>query len=247
MARLTKRSYQRKAAAIGGSIFAGAALVATGFAAWVVSSTAVTPIDGGVTIGAINDKSIQLTANKDFEAFSFEPVENDEAGRLRWDGLNSECLGGNVYGVITPYSFVNRFTISMAIVNAETGAVDLDAMGRFEAAADKNYIVLPDVWNTEVVVPMVGRPAEENVADYSHHVAFAWGTHFGGRNPSEYYDEEGVTVADDTMKEDLADFYKTLTGDENADTESVGALFKTLNFRILVTADTSGEHTDQSV
>ena len=40
MAKLTKKSYQRKAMVMGGIVFASCALFATGFAAFVVSSSA---------------------------------------------------------------------------------------------------------------------------------------------------------------------------------------------------------------
>ena len=61
MAKLTRKSYQRKAMVVGATAFAGIALMATGFAAWVISSSATKNVQGGVQVGTISNKSIEIT------------------------------------------------------------------------------------------------------------------------------------------------------------------------------------------
>ena len=95
MAKLTRKSYQRKAMVVGATAFAGIALVATGFAAWVISSSATEKFKGNVQVGTISEKSIEITdialkevdGTRDF--FSFEPTKTDVSGRVRYDGKDN--------------------------------------------------------------------------------------------------------------------------------------------------------------
>ena len=75
MAKLTRKSYQRKAMVVGATAFAGIALVATGFAAWVISSSATKNVQGNVNVGVVSDKSIELTVKPIAGSFSFDAKE----------------------------------------------------------------------------------------------------------------------------------------------------------------------------
>ena len=87
MARLTKKSYKRKRIAIGLTLFASIALVSTGFAAWIVSSTANATGNGSVSMGQITDAALAITVNnsENLGKFSFGPLANDDRGIVKYD------------------------------------------------------------------------------------------------------------------------------------------------------------------
>jgi len=161
MAKLTRKSYQRKAMVVGATAFAGIALMATGFAAWVISSSATRNVQGGVQVGTISNKSIEIT-NVEFEEpgplgehetarkyFSFEPTKGDNSGRVRCDGKNWENLSLKVTGKYSPADYVNSFSIALRMGTVDTKgdfAVDTAAEGRLSAAQTANYITLPTCW-----------------------------------------------------------------------------------------------------
>lgn len=258
MAKLTRKSYQRKAMVVGATAFAGIALVATGFAAWVISSSATKNVQGDVQVGVVADKSIQLTVDQITEKFSFDAKQGDNTGRVRCDGHNFENLSITVKGNYTNATMVNNFSIAlrMGTVASETAkpVIDETAEGRFKAAAaaDKKYIVLPECFSTNAVTfDTKGETHEGKTltvtgdnATFEYKISFAWGEFFKGMNPSEYYDTgEGAAISDEQYKTDLKAFYTALTGDEEADGADITKGFKKLNFVVVVTADTSGSAT----
>ena len=97
MAKLTKKSYKRKRVLMGLALFMSIALVSTGFAAWVISSSVEKEDEGNVQVGTVTDKSIGLTVEfNDIDGdekitdadkmIKFEPKKEDMSGRVRYDG-----------------------------------------------------------------------------------------------------------------------------------------------------------------
>lgn len=162
MAKLTRKSYQRKAMVVGATAFAGIALVATGFAAWVISSSATKNVEGGVHVGTISEKSVTITDVKikapgegdSREFFSFEPDQNDKSGRVRCDGENWENLSLKVTGKYSPADYVNSFSIAlrMGSVSGDAFTADADDEKQLEAAKDAGYITLPACWTGGSVI-----------------------------------------------------------------------------------------------
>ena len=268
MAKLTRKSYQRKAMVVGATAFAGIALMATGFAAWVISSSATKNVPGNVNVGVVSDKSIKLTVNSITDKFSFDSKKDDKTGRVRCDGKNWENLSITVSGEYTNPDMVNKFNIAlrMGTVASEDAdpEFDTEAETRFtNAAAEPNkYIVLPACFGPAGVdFNTTGETGEgktltvasdKSKATFSYTISFAWGDHFKDTlgtnenlNPSEFYDSTtGTTNYDgDKYKDDLNKFFKALTGKEAGTEEEVKAGFATLNFVVVVTADTSGAAT----
>ena len=256
MAKLTKKSYQRKAMVMGGIIFASCALFATGFAAFVVSSSASHGIGGKVNVGTISDKSITFTDVKlSAPNFSFDAKEGDNTGRVRWDGTNSENLETTVTGKFSPSDYVNEFTVELRLRNWDNSnkdvAVNAAAEKRIDEAVKAGYIVAPACYqhpfklsfssedpNAKITV------AEENgvnVASFTYKIAFQWGEHFKGMNPSEFYDQTGIASSypdegDGSYRNDLNKFYKTMTGVDSGSTETP----LEMNFCVKLVASTSG-------
>lgn len=265
MAKLTRKSYQRKAMVVGATAFAGIALVATGFAAWVISSSATKNVQGNVQVGVVSDKSIKLTVNQINDKFSFDAKQSDNTGRVRCDGKNWENLSITVSGEYTNPDMVNKFNIAlrMGTVASEDAdpVFDTEAEGRFTAAAAEpnKYIVLPTCFGAAGVdfntkgETETGKTltvdSDNSKATFSYTISFAWGDHFkdtedtnNNLNPSEFYDSKTGTknYGGDKYKEDLNKFFKALTGKEAGTEEEVKDGFATLNFVVVVTADTSG-------
>lgn len=279
MAKLTRKSYQRKAMVVGATAFAGIALVATGFAAWVISSSATKNVQGGVQVGTISEKlitfgeiTIKATDGTDRNYFSFEPTKEDKSGRVRCDGENWENLSLKVKGTYSPASYVNKFSLGlrMGTVNAGDNKFTVGANDetRMEKAQTDKYIVLPECWaggtaastkadGVSVVTNGAGADAsgfnitvQDDVATFEYTISFVWGDHFKGTkdgaqknlNPSEYYDsEEGFAAyADEEYKTDLIRFYEGMTGQTYSKDPSETDPFKTLNFAVIVKADTTG-------
>ncbi len=252
MAKLTKKSYQRKAMVMGGIIFASCALFATGFAAFVVSSSASHGIGGKVNVGTISDKSITFTDVKLSETnFSFDAKEGDNTGRVRWDGTNSEKLETTVTGKFSPSDYVNEFTVELRLGTWSDSnkdvTVDTDAEKRIDEAVKAGYIVAPECYQHPFKLsfssedPNAKITVAENVASFTYKIAFQWGEHFNHMNPSEFYDQTGIAASypdegEKSYRNDLNKFYKTMTGVDSGSTQTP----LEMNFCVKLVASTSG-------
>ena len=235
MATRTKKSGQRKAFAVGIAAFASVCLIATGFAAWVISAKAEKTETGNVNIGKVSSADVKITVDQEDTTntgvltaennFSFNPDKKDNSGRVRFDGTNAENRKLHLSGKVGPQRFVTSFKIRLDIT---TGAdkdgnpvKDAEANQRFKDAATAKYIVLPPCFDTDVELygtqyyventsPNKGNDA---TATFAYDIAFSWGDKFGGQNPGRYYDENetGKKVSDADVSKTLNEFYKTLT------------------------------------
>lgn len=246
MAKLTRKSYQRKAMVVGATAFAGVALMATGFAAWVISSSTTKPLDGNVNIGVIKAQEITINATLSTDKFSFEPKKDDTTGRVRWDKTNFESLTTTLKGDFSPASYVNKFTVELRIgteeeindAKAKNGKTVWETNFETAAGSTKNYITLPeDVWCKEKVFEissLTNKAETTDTKEFNQVISFGWGTAFGGMNPSEYFDVhvDGKKVTDEKLKETMNDFYAVMTTGTAETKDSIP-------FRVIITADTS--------
>lgn len=268
MATRTKKSGQRKAFAVGIAAFASVCLIATGFAAWVISAKAEKKETGNVDIGKVSSADVKIVVNeeegttgtlKTGNGFSFNPEADDTSGRVRYDGKNAESLKLHLSGTVGPQRFVTSFKIRMDITtgDGEDGKPVKDdaANQRFKDAANKKYIVLPPCFDTDV--ELYGNKAaytedsskDDNAkATFAYDIAFTWGEKFGKMNPGRYYDEDdtGKQVSDAEVSSTLNDFYKTITsedpvsaGGETTSETTQTAQDKQIQFLITLTADTA--------
>lgn len=257
MAKLTKKSYQRKAMVLGGIIFASCALFATGFAAFVVSASATSGVGGSVSVGTISDKAITIESKLSTDKIVFDAREGDNTGRVRWDGTNFANLETHVSGTFKPSSYVNEFTVNLRMGTvAEDGKtinIDEAAEARMQAASEAGYIVLPACFGAdkakklEFGTEQLKEDGSNDTATFNYDITFAWGNHFNGKNPSEYYDSnEGLSSYPDETKDgktgyldDLKAFYKTMVGKDAPSDEEAGSI-PAQNFVVVLKADTSG-------
>jgi len=204
MAKLTRKSYKRKKITFAAVLLAGIALVSTGFAAWVLSSQVAKDAAGNVTVGAVSKTNLELTVSPTEGAnFSFEPVKDDTSGRVRWDGTNYENLS---------IEFSLTLTSTADVLKDVT--VSMTQNDKIDAAVDAHYIVAPACYDAPVEIAAAAF-AKDTSEGYkwttTYTVSFAWGTTFGGVNPSEYYDSAaGSTASDTEVEETLNAFYASL-------------------------------------
>ena len=235
MATRTKKSGQRKAFAVGIAAFASVCLIATGFAAWVISAKAEKKETGNVNIGKVSSADVKITVAQEDgttgvltaeNGFSFNPDATDDSGRVRFDGTNAEKRKLHLNGTVGPQRFVTSFKIRLDITTGkdEKGnpVKNAEANQRFKDAATAKYIVLPPCFDTDVelygtqyyVEDTSPNKGNDATATFAYDIAFSWGDKFGGQNPGRYYDENetGKAVSDADVSKTLNDFYKALTG-----------------------------------
>ena len=268
MATRTKKSGQRKAFAVGIAAFASVCLIATGFAAWVISAKAEKKETGNVNIGKVSSADVKIkVAQEDGttgvltaeNGFSFNPVANDNSGRVRFDGTNAEKRNLHLNGTVGPQRFVTSFKIRLDITTGkdEKGnpVKDAEANQRFKDAATAKYIVLPPCFDNDVELYGTNHYTADSSKDnnatatFAYDIAFSWGDKFGGQNPGLYYDENetGKKVSDADVSKTLNEFYKALTdvdpttasGDATASENQTTVQDGQLKFLVTLTADTA--------
>lgn len=269
MATRTKKSGQRKAFAVGIAAFASVCLIATGFAAWVISAKAEKKETGNVNIGKVSSADVKIEVDQEDtnttgvltaeNGFSFNPDANDNSGRVRFDGTNAENRKLHLSGKVGPQRFVTSFKIRLDIT---TGAdkdgnpvKDTEANKRFKAAETAGYIVLPTCFDNDVELYNTAAYTKDSSTDnnakatFNYDIAFSWGETFGKKNPGRYYDEDdtGKAVSDSEVSKTLNEFYKTLTGEDStaASGDTTASENQTtvqdgqLKFLVTLTADTA--------
>lgn len=256
MKHLTKKAYSRKALTIGVAVFSVIALTATGLAAFILSSSAEKGATGGINVGGVSEKNVNINFKglkspssdqlKDDYKFSFNPTKDDNKGRVRYDGANSEQLSCIIEGTIDPAEVVSKVTVRLDVLKKSTDSdnwvVDEEANSKFKSAATTgNYITLPECFGKDVEVTTgegdYSYTTSDNKMNFTLKIAFGWGTAFNNMNPGNYYDEdvEGKAKSDATMKTEMAAFTKALTGSDNPEADT------TLNYKITIKADTAAK------
>ena len=257
MKKLTRRSYNRKLIMLGLSLFISVGLITTGFSAWLISAVNGANATPPVTVGSISSDSVTVTIDQwteitgpdssswvwdEDEILSFNAIETDNSGRVTYSNADAAkstpekltmLISGEVDGaekvktltlaIDLPESIYNAIQanyISVKKVGGEvlTNPEDVSSAIKFTQTKDANE---KTVYRMEVALT----PA----ATFSYTLTFEWGTHFGGKNPCEFYDSAidatrpsdpspvtvtGNMIADSTVIEEMNAFHETLTGEE---------------------------------
>ena len=268
MATRTKKSGQRKALVAGLAAFASVCLIATGFAAWVISAKAEKKENGNINIGVVSNADVKIKVEQDEDddgilngvGFSFNPEENDTTGRVRYDGTNKESLKVPVSGTVGPQRFVTSFTIKLDVVKeVKTGdgedakteiKVDEEANNRFKKAAADGFITLPqcfanpvELYNNTKAFEKTTPEKDDSLAKFNYEIAFGWGSKFGTINPGRYFDDDkiGSKTSDAEVSKTLNDFYTALTGNAVPTDGKTTLQDASLKFRITLSADTANK------
>ena len=186
MSQLTKKTKWVLGGLVG---FALVATTATTLATWVIGENSGSAnTTGNVTVSDKTDDSVALTLNdvayeSGVTSVVFGPKAGDNKGFVKSYGTaaDEEHLKFTISGTVTyGYSF-QGLTFTFEVVDNKT---------KVEELVGKNYITLP---KASIEKP---KSAIASGTPFSVEYSFGWGTAFGGKNPSEYFDDETVgTVA----------------------------------------------------
>ncbi|MBQ7224477.1 MAG: hypothetical protein IJX06_02860 [Clostridia bacterium] len=201
--RMTRNSFKRKVILFGIMAFMSIALVATGFAAWVIAGDSYKTTSGNVTIGTVTEKSLTVTLDSTEADIAFECQQADVKGRIRKSGSAQEALSFVVSGTVTDATFLDTLTVAISMPNSIKKAV-----GEEEGA--NKYITIPKATNeltylgdgvsaftgSEDGYYVVDNADGTKTAYFRFTVKFGWGEFFGGVNPGYWYD--GVADSEDT-------------------------------------------------
>lgn len=231
MAKFTRRGYKRRKVFLGLCLFASVALISTGFASWIISAGSKDTTDGDVTVGVVQDSSVEILINETTDSlgnvldrkFMFEPKKDDLSGRVQYDGTNFEILSITVSGTVKNAHFITSSSIKMEVPES------------VKDAATQGYIVLPAcVTDTGVALSLTDTD-DDTVKTFTYEIAFTWGEKFNFTNPGEYYDIDSVgkTISDADVKTELENFRKAMLGTKYGTTD------ETLDFVVTVEAKTN--------
>lgn len=194
------KSKSRRKWLLGGSLaFASVALLTTGFATWVIGTSKPSG-DGQVHIGVdtAQDNSVELT-------FSLDENDNEifvteDADTVNWNikikDLNI-VVGEDFYN-----SLEAKTDLKIAFELQKDGAnsVTTDSVGvRGETGSPWNYIKvkseseffnvsLPSIYPTDGKIYDISNDATNN-PDGNKTLSFYWGSYFGEKAPSKFYEE----------------------------------------------------------
>lgn len=173
MSQLTKKTKWVLGGLVG---FALVATTATTLATWVIGqNNASENQTGNITVTDASNENVALTLNPISQTIVFGPKEGDDTGFVKSDGNGNEQLSFTISGKVT-YGESSGFTglkFAFTVVNKAT---------EVQALVNSHYIVLPTI--ADIGVSAIGGDGSFNVD-----ASFAWGSAFGGENPSEYFDD----------------------------------------------------------
>ena len=175
---------KRKGLLVLSSVFASVALIATGFAAFVISYTTEGTASGNIEVDGVDNRSFIVTVDTTHE------VENIVYGAKQYEGTNPNPW------MIYEDSDKNESlttTIKLTCTNAQQLAttqfnITITANDAYQAALSEGYVgELPTVGNGIIITE--DSIDENGVGSYTITVTFTWGTTFGGKNPIDHYNE----------------------------------------------------------
>lgn len=179
-------------------ILACVALIGVGFASWIITNDVAATADGTVEVDTVDDQTHKITVTTTDAKVVFGP--KTEAQGSNWLRYNS--TGGKAEKLTVEIEFTVTNPGSLAETPFEFKLVEADAEKCYEAAVTANYVA---------ALPTTGNGIAYEVLDaeagkYKVTITFAWGSAFGGNNPSVYYNahtanekiaETEVTYAED--------------------------------------------------
>jgi hypothetical protein len=176
------------------------ALAGAGYAAWVIAGSDQTDNSQGATVEAyaVTDKRIALSvaAKDDSNTIVFgkpkDATNYEGAWLIAENDVSAEDLDFHFVATVDNAAYCSGVTASIAI--AEANKTD------WEAVVTADYVTAP----TEVIVEKKTE-GENGSATYDISGSFAWGTHFGKRNPYTYYNSQGANETLDSSTTTYAD------------------------------------------
>ena len=145
--KLTRNSFKRKVIVFGVAVFMSVAMVATGFAAWIISSNTQADAEVGVNVATVSNATLGLTL--DDSLFDQGADEKYTHKNTFVFGAAAEDTKGKVKNSVNaPADEVENLVIEISgtVENiAQLGklSMTIDFGAKLQAAHDQGYIVLP--------------------------------------------------------------------------------------------------------
>lgn len=226
--RLTRSAYKRKAILFGLLVFLAIGLVTTGFASWMMSSSAKTSQSGNVNVGIIQSANLEfdsielyklqefynpvtneftveevkvtsLETGLDGFIFSFEPHLNDNTGRVHY--------GESEYGSESMTMIIRGVVGPVSVLRDVT--IELKLPEFIEKAVSAGYIDVPECSSKPKVLTL-GHGLEVSNVDtrkvqFEYTITFKWGSAFNYMNPGLYFDSDpsGMNATTEEIMKDL--------------------------------------------
>lgn len=202
------------------SVFASLAILSTGFAAWVISGgEEQTKEIGDIVVDTVQDNRHKLT----IEEADLDPTKSGKIifGRPEKQESSSAWLKSNSDDKIEKLSTFFKVTVTKAAGKTTDSIFATQTFVEDEAREDTSYKKVYATASTNGYVGAV--PNIEFVSEASDtatnvttlakvgdsedgvvyiRLKFSWGTHFGSKNPYEFYNEKTL---DDTIAKDAVD------------------------------------------
>lgn len=187
---------KRKGILMASAILGSAAIVSTGFAAWVITIDGSATADGTIEVDTVTDESITLTV-LDQVTVGGQPVKQDanvmfgaseKAAGVTGTWLEptaTEDLDAEFYIKVVGANYLDSTPLTLTL--AEKDGAEL-----YKDAADAGYVAaLPTQAAGKITATSF--TCEENtggnVAVYKVSISFNWGGYFEGVNPTNFYNK----------------------------------------------------------
>ena len=226
--KLTRSAYKRKAILFGLALFLSIGLISTGFATWMMSSSAKSDSSGNVAIGIIQSANVQFEnievyrnseyydAEKDEygieEVFVTDLAHNLEGGFFSFEPHLSD-LTGRVHSGESEYGSESLSLTIRGIVGPidvlKDVTISLELPASVKKAVEVGYIELPSVAEKTAVLTFghgleFAEGSTVNL-EFEYTIEFKWGSAFNHMNPGIYFDEDagGMLVPIQDVRKDL--------------------------------------------
>ena len=201
---------KRKGIILLSSIFACVALIATGFAAFVISITTTGEATGNIEVDEVDDRSFKVTVDQSHDIVDvvFGAKEYEGTNQNPWMVYSDTGKNENLKTTI-------KVTCTNAAkLDASLFTVTVTSNEAYEAALGEGYVAaLPTQASGKITIAQEGTADSNGVGTYIITLNFDWGTTFGGVNPIDYYNDLDAETYAQQAKDNLdSDIFKALSG-----------------------------------
>lgn len=201
---------KRKGIILLSSIFACVALVASGFAAFVISITTEGTAYGNIEVDEVDDRSFKVTVDQSHDIVDvvFGAKQYEGTNQNPWMTYSDTGKNENLKTTIK-VTCTNATKLDSKFFN-----VTVTSNEAYEAALGEGYVAaLPTQSNGKITIAQEGTADSNGVGTYIITLNFDWGTTFGGVNPIDYYNGLDAETYAEEAKDNLdSDIFKALSG-----------------------------------
>ena len=194
---------KRKGILMASAILGSAAIVSTGFAAWIITTPAEETAQGTIAVDTVSDNRVKLSV--DWTTGDGNVKFGTDGGTYTWtDTSVTPNKVQNAWlqtsGTTVQENLTHKLTVTASYINGEAHKVDgvvQKPTGTVTASfkvykAGEEY-TLSSQEQTLVVIPTIQSSYTLVNGTFEIDCSFAWGTAFDGKNPNEFYNTQKYT------------------------------------------------------